>query len=102
MMNQNDQQRLHAGVTGRVQGVVFRYYVVTEAAGLGLNGWVRNRRDGSVEVMAEGTKEKLTALHRNPRELLEEENFYLYTSLLNQSIIHKDTNITLHTVLRKK
>ena len=61
-MNQSDTQRLHARVTGRVQGVGFRYYVVTEAAGLGLTGWVRNRRDGSVEVMAEGGRGKLTAL----------------------------------------
>jgi acylphosphatase len=61
-MNQNDKKRLHAQVTGRVQGVGFRYYVVTEAAGLGLNGWVRNRRDGSVEVMAEGGRDKLSAL----------------------------------------
>jgi acylphosphatase len=62
MMDQNNIQRLHARVTGRVQGVGFRYYVVTEAAGLDLTGWVRNRRDGSVEVMAEGQKGKLTAL----------------------------------------
>lgn len=61
-MNQIDRQRLHARVTGRVQGVGFRYYVVTEAAGLGLTGWVRNRRDGSVEVVAEGERGKLTVL----------------------------------------
>jgi len=47
-------KRLHARVTGRVQGVGFRYFVMTSANQLGLNGWVRNRRDGSVEVVAEG------------------------------------------------
>jgi acylphosphatase len=47
-------KRLHARVTGRVQGVGFRYFVMTSANHLGLNGWVRNRRDGSVEVVAEG------------------------------------------------
>ena len=62
MMDQSDDQRLHARVTGRVQGVGFRYFVVTEAAGLDLTGWVRNRRDGSVEVLAEGQRGKLQAL----------------------------------------
>jgi acylphosphatase len=59
MMN---KQRLHARVTGRVQGVGFRYFVVTSAAELGLVGWVRNRRDGSVEVVAEGNLDILEKL----------------------------------------
>ena len=59
MMN---KQRLHAQVTGRVQGVGFRYFVVTSAAELGLVGWVRNRRDGSVEVVAEGNLDILEKL----------------------------------------
>jgi acylphosphatase len=61
-MNQSKIQRMHARVTGRVQGVGFRYFVVTEAAALELTGWVRNRRDGSVEVVAEGGKDKLASL----------------------------------------
>lgn len=63
--------RLHATVEGRVQGVGFRYFVQEVAAGLDLTGWVRNRWDGSVEVVAEGEREKLekllASLQRGPR-----------------------------------
>ena len=61
-MNQKNNQRLHARVIGRVQGVGFRYFVLTEANDLGLTGWVRNRRDGSVEVVAEGEQNQLDLL----------------------------------------
>lgn len=49
-------------VSGRVQGVGFRYYVVREAQQLGLSGYVRNLRDGRVEVVAAGSEEKLGRL----------------------------------------
>lgn len=61
-MNSTPERRLHARVTGRVQGVGFRYFVLTEAQNLGLTGWVRNRWDGSVEVLAEGDIDTLRAL----------------------------------------
>jgi acylphosphatase len=41
-------------ITGRVQGVGFRDWVVQRAGLHGLNGWVRNRRDGSVEALVHG------------------------------------------------
>jgi len=54
--------RLHAIVEGRVQGVGFRYFVLEQAVSLGIAGWVRNRYDESVEVLAEGTRESLESL----------------------------------------
>lgn len=55
-------------VTGRVQGVGFRWFVEREAAQLGITGWVRNREDGSVEVMATGAPEQQRALRARLRE----------------------------------
>jgi len=55
-------QRLHAIVHGRVQGVSFRYYTNLKARELGIVGWVLNRNDGTVEVMAEGSQADLQAL----------------------------------------
>ncbi|MBI1279418.1 MAG: acylphosphatase [Anaerolineaceae bacterium] len=50
-----EARRLHAKVFGHVQGVNFRYYTRLTASQIGVTGWVRNRSDGSVEVVAEGT-----------------------------------------------
>jgi acylphosphatase len=70
-MSENEMTRLHAVIEGYVQGVGFRAFVQDQAIRMGLSGWVRNRWDGSVEVVAEGdrsTLEKLlTALYRGPR-----------------------------------
>ncbi len=57
-------ERLHAVVHGDVQGVGFRYFVQRTAAQLGLTGWVRNNDDGSVELVAEGARDKLEELKR--------------------------------------
>ena len=49
-------------VRGRVQGVGFRAFVEDEASLRALDGWVRNRRDGSVEAAAGGPPEQVEAL----------------------------------------
>ncbi len=54
-------ERLHAIVRGRVQGVGFRWFVM-DAAGDAMTGWVRNLRDGTVEVVAEGPRRPLEGL----------------------------------------
>ncbi|HNR33706.1 MAG TPA: acylphosphatase [Candidatus Hydrogenedentes bacterium] len=51
--------RLHVFVTGRVQGVGFRYSTEDRARSLGLYGWVRNLPDGRVEAEFEGPKPAL-------------------------------------------
>ena len=51
-------------VYGRVQGVGFRWFVWREAERLGLGGFVRNLRDGSVEVIAAGPPAALEELER--------------------------------------
>jgi acylphosphatase len=55
-------------VRGRVQGVGFRWFVEREAHLLGIAGWVRNKHDGSVEVLAQGTRDQLSGLHSRLRE----------------------------------
>ena len=55
-------------VRGRVQGVGFRWFVEREARTLGIAGWVRNNADSSVEVLAMGTREQLSALRGRLRE----------------------------------
>ena len=49
-------------VEGRVQGVGYRWWTVRQARALGLDGWVRNRPDGGVEILAIGDASALRAL----------------------------------------
>ncbi len=55
-------RRVRAIVTGHVQGVSYRASTADEARRLRVTGWVRNRRDGSVELEAEGTADQIDAL----------------------------------------
>jgi len=64
-------ERLHAVIHGDVQGVGFRYFMTRHAQGRRLKGWVRNRSDGAVELVAEGDRpdldELLEAARQGPR-----------------------------------
>ena len=65
MVSAKDQSPAQARrflVRGRVQGVGFRWFVEREAHILGIAGWVRNNHDGTLEVLAQGTREQLAGL----------------------------------------
>ena len=68
--------RVHAVVSGRVQGVWYRESCRREAERLGVGGWVRNRPDGRVEIEAEGPRPAVDALltwatHGPPRAIVD-------------------------------
>lgn len=52
----------HVYISGYVQGVAFRYYTIRQAKNLGVTGWVRNLRDGRVEVLVEGEESQVNQL----------------------------------------
>ena len=60
MTNQNE--RINIIVEGRVQGVGFRYFIYEIGAYFKLTGWVKNKLNGNVEILAEGPQENLVAL----------------------------------------
>ena len=57
-------KRAHLYISGRVQGVFFRAWVSQQAHRLGLSGWVRNRLDGRVEAVFEGSRESVEQMVR--------------------------------------
>ena len=59
---QSGRARLHLIISGRVQGVGFRFSAYDEAKDLALVGWVRNIQGGDVEIIAEGSRENLQML----------------------------------------
>ena len=52
----------HLSISGRVQGVGFRFYMQRKARELGITGWVRNSFDGGVEAVVQGSPEAVEAM----------------------------------------
>ncbi len=67
-----EKVRARVIIEGMVQGVFFRHHTKGTARRLGVKGWVKNRRDGSVEAVFEGDKDKVDQViqwcHRGPSE----------------------------------
>ncbi len=53
----SEATNIHATISGKVQGVGYRAWLHARASALGLSGWVRNRRDGTVEAVIQGPSE---------------------------------------------
>ena len=62
MADENDITSLRFRIEGFVQAVGYRNFVIEEARRLGLDGWIRNRSDGTVEALASGETKKIEAL----------------------------------------
>lgn len=63
-----NSRTVHFRVTGRVQGVYFRAWMAEQAATLMLEGWVRNRRDGSIEALISGHADAVDRMLRFCRQ----------------------------------
>lgn len=68
MASTTESARVRAVISGRVQGVGFRYHIRDCARKLGVFGWVRNLRSGELEFVAEGGREVLERLLKCARE----------------------------------
>ena len=67
-MSEAGIKTVRASIAGRVQGVWFRGWTVDRARELGLSGWVRNRRDGTVEALFSGLAGSVDAMLKRCRE----------------------------------
>lgn len=64
MQGDTPVRTVHLRIEGRVQGVGFRYWTRKQADRLGLDGWVRNRRDGAVEAVFSGAPDAVTTMEQ--------------------------------------
>ena len=62
MSDSTDRSTVRIRVEGQVQAVGFRDFVISEATALGVDGWVRNRTDGTVEILVSGETKAVEAL----------------------------------------
>jgi acylphosphatase len=89
-------KQLHIFISGRVQGVGFRYWTKRQAKKFGINGWVRNTEDGKVEVMAQGSKDSLKMFE----ELLTQGPFTAEVSSLETSFEDTEKKFEGFEILR--
>jgi acylphosphatase len=68
MAGRVDVRTVRVRIRGRVQGVGYRYWTERVAGELGLSGWVRNRRDGSVEAVFSGSPEEVAEMIERCRD----------------------------------
>ncbi len=64
----DEKIRAHVYIEGKVQGVFYRDWILRQARGLGLTGWVKNLEDGRVEVVFEGPKMQVEVLTQKCKE----------------------------------
>ncbi len=64
-MSQNTIQRARYRITGKVQGVGYRYWTWAKARELKLNGWVENQTDGSVTALLVGKEERIAEMEKD-------------------------------------
>ncbi|HSD27746.1 MAG TPA: acylphosphatase [Vicinamibacteria bacterium] len=76
-------------VEGRVQGVGYRYFVMRQADALGVSGYARNRADGSVEVVAEGSEAAMADFEARLRQ---GPSFAEVTSLEREAIAERGSS----------
>jgi len=57
-----ETQKVLLRIRGRVQGVCYRAWAIDEATRRGLTGWIRNRQDGTVEVLISGSEDAITGM----------------------------------------
>lgn len=65
MSAQPTRRTVHVRIEGRVQAVGYRAWVEAKAGALGLDGWVRNRHDGTVEAVFAGTSDAVAEMLRS-------------------------------------
>lgn len=63
-----DVRTVRVRIAGRVQGVGYRYWTERAAADAGLSGWVRNRRDGTVEALLSGAPDNVAKMIERCRD----------------------------------
>ena len=68
MSGESEVRTVRVRIAGRVQGVGYRYWTEDEAIELALAGWVRNRRDGSVEALFSGAEDCVADMLRRCRQ----------------------------------